>query len=77
MWFVIVYCYSLVLNGCADNYSTFTHPYISSVYQGEGRDACEKAAQQQARRMKVDHPAQDIRWQCIDWSGVTVSEDRK
>lgn len=75
MWMSLVYCATVVLNGCSGVYNTEGNPQ-KSVYL-KTQQECRESALLSAKRLKAEYPDKDIRWTCQDFSGVAVQEDKR
>lgn len=74
MWLYMIYCVG-ALNACHGVYATESNPTIS--YTIETPTKCQEEAIKRAKVMKAENPDKDIRWKCVDYSDVTVTEDKR
>lgn len=75
MWLYMVYCVAASLNACHGVYATEGSPSISTSF--ETQEKCQEEAIKRARSLKAEDPTKDIRWKCVDYSNVDVSEDKR
>lgn len=73
MWIYAIYCVG-VFNACQGMFYTESNPKLS--YKIETQTECRDKASMEAKQDAYKYPGKDIRWKCIDYSNVSVKEDK-
>jgi hypothetical protein len=73
MWLYAIYCVG-AFNACEGVYNTEANPRLSWSFNTQ--QECLDNGVKAAKEMAAHHPGKDIRWRCIDYSQVTVKQDK-